>query len=105
MISLCRRFDFGYDAPSAAPDQPKPGQIGLNTGPKADCEMATAPRQCEIFLSESRVFIQCPRLMTDNDLADVLDQYVGAVRAKPQSKVPLEAPKKRGEPNKERRKR
>jgi hypothetical protein len=70
---------------------------------KAECEMATAPGQREIFLSEGRVFIQCPRLIA-NDLADVLAQYVSAVRAKPlQSKVPLEAPKKRGEPNKERR--
>jgi hypothetical protein len=43
--------------------------------------------------------------MTDGELADALAQYAGAVRAKPlQSKVPLEAPKKRGEPNQERRK-
>jgi hypothetical protein len=105
MIWLCRRFDFGYDVRSAAPDQPKPGQIGLNTGPKAECEMATAPRQREVFLNEGRVFIQCPRLMTDGELADALAQYVGTVRAKPlHSKVPLEAPKKRGEPNEERRK-
>ena len=68
-------------------------------------EMATAPRQREIFLNEARVFIQCPQLMTDNALADVLAQYVSAVRAKtlPAARS-VDVPKGRGERNKERRK-
>jgi hypothetical protein len=41
---------------------------------KADCEMATVPRQREIFLSEGRFFYSMPRVVTDDPLADVLAQ-------------------------------
>jgi hypothetical protein len=33
--------------------------------------MATAPNRREVFLDHGRVFIETPRLMTDDELADV----------------------------------
>jgi hypothetical protein len=75
------------------------------TNQKADCEMATAPRQRKIFLNEGRVFIQCPGLMTDSELADVLPQYISTVRAKSlQSKASADVPTPPSEPGKDRRK-
>jgi hypothetical protein len=68
--------------------------------------MATAPKQCEIFLSEGCVSIQCPRLMTDSAWADVFDRYDSAVRAKSlQSKASADVPTRLGEPGKDPRKR
>jgi hypothetical protein len=51
-------------------------------------------------MNKGRVFIQCSRLMTDNDLADVLAQYDSAVRAKSlQSKASDKAKRARRGPS------
>jgi len=40
----------------------------------------------EVNLDHGRVIIECPRLMTDDELADVLAAFVEEVRARPAKK-------------------
>jgi hypothetical protein len=53
--------------------------------------MAITPRPREIYLDHDRVAIECPRLMSDEELADVLAAFVNEVRARP-PKAPTKPP-------------
>jgi hypothetical protein len=44
-----------------------------------------------LVLDHGRVFIDTPRLMTDDELADVFEEFVKEVRARP-PKAPAEPP-------------
>ena len=50
--------------------------------------MAPTPNRRELFLDHGRVFIEVPRLMSDQELADVLAAFVETVRARP-AKPPI----------------
>jgi hypothetical protein len=46
----------------------------------------------EVFLDRGPVFIEAPRLMTDEELADVLEEFVKEVRARPKPPAPEPPP-------------
>jgi hypothetical protein len=49
-----------------------------------------APQRREVYLAIGRVTIECPRLMTDVELAAVLAAFVETVRARPpKESIPL----------------
>jgi hypothetical protein len=88
----CRRtFGLSCGAQSVAVSQPKPGPTGQITGSGADLD---APIRRELFLDHGRVFIKTPRLMTDDELADVLAAFVAEVRGRAPI-APTQAPKER----------
>ena len=46
-----------------------------------------APQRREVYLAIGRITIECPRLMTDIELAAVLAAFVETVRAPPPSSI------------------
>jgi hypothetical protein len=53
--------------------------------------MARSPNRRELVLDDSRVFVEVPGLMTDEELAVVFEAFVMEVRARP-PKAPAEPP-------------
>jgi hypothetical protein len=53
--------------------------------------MATTPNRRELALDHGRVFVEVPRLMTDEELASVFEAFVKEVRGRP-PKTPAEPP-------------
>jgi hypothetical protein len=45
--------------------------------------MVTPRNRRELYLDHGRIFIEVPRLVTDEELADVLAAFVETVRARP----------------------
>jgi hypothetical protein len=64
--------------------------------PTQAVDMATAPNRREVFLDHGRVFIEIPRLMTDDELADVLAAFVAEIKARPPK--PSQPPEERSRP-------
>jgi hypothetical protein len=54
------------------------------------------PVRRELYLDHGRVFVQCPRLMSDVELADVLAAFVATVRAGPPKESVLHDERSRG---------
>jgi hypothetical protein len=46
-------------------------------------EMPPPPNRRELVLDHGRVFVEASRLMTDDELADVLEAFVKEVRGRP----------------------
>jgi hypothetical protein len=54
--------------------------------------MARSPNRRELVLDDSRVFVELPMLMTDEELAAVFEAFVKEVRGRP-PKAPAAPPK------------
>jgi hypothetical protein len=66
--------------------------------------MTTSPIRRQLFFDHGRIFVECPRLMSDTELAEVLGVFVDHVRARP-SKPSLPVTQERVSPRPALRKR